>query len=221
MSYDNQGYSPNDQADMDFEATTHRASVFGDGQQRYSGQDDSELSMPTGIHPQAAWGAPQQAVDQPWAPPQQAPDQAWGQQHAPGQAWGDPQPAADQAWGSQQPHQEWHAPQQKAPADDNVVSALTDFSFSKMATPGLAKVLYIAAAVLGVLQLVGFTFSAFTLSSQIGALGVVLGVLGLIGGLVGLLVFIMFVRIFLEIALSVVKTSQDVRHLRGKFDESD
>lgn len=97
---------------------------------------------------------------------------------------------------------------------------MTDFSFTRMATPGLVKILYIAAGVLGLLQLLGFTFSAFTLGGQIGTLGVVLGFMGLVGGLVGLLVFILAVRIFLELALSVVKTSQDVQHIRSKLDET-
>lgn len=299
MSHDNQGYSSGnrgsadkhgpsdnpyadsqhdssqhpyaDQADTDLEATTHRASVFGDAEQGYSGQEETNLSMPVtgsypsshssashsaagnsagysaqagypGSHTSAAtgyehqgWGAPQHAPDQRWGAHQQAPDQTWAaHQQVPDQGWGTHQQAdqtwaaqqqvPDQAWGGEQSQagqQAWNAQQPQPPAEANVISALTDFSFTKMATPGLVKILYIAAAVLGLLQLVGFTFSAFTLGAQLGTIGVVLGVMGLIGGLVGLLVFVLAVRIYLEIALSVVRTSQDVRHLRSKFDEAD
>jgi hypothetical protein len=201
----NQGpYGGGAQSDSAYE-TTQRPAVYRDAQQGYPASQGS-AGYPTS-HTSAGYPGYDQQTG--YAHQAGYGNQAgWGAQQQ--QAWGTPQHQAPVA-----------TPASTGPADDNAFAALTDFSFTKMATPGLVKILYIAAAVFGILQVLGFTFSAFTFGGQIGTFGVVLGLLSLIGGLVGLVVFVLAVRIYLEIALSVVRSAQDVRAIRNKFDEAD
>lgn len=124
------------------------------------------------------------------------------------------QPGWDQ--GQPQPPAQWAGPQ--GPSDDNPFAALVDFSFTKMATPGLVKILYIAAAALGVLQILGFMVTMISMGDSFFGFGGILVVFGLIGGLIGLFVFVLTLRVYLELALSIVRTAKDVREIRTKIE---
>lgn len=119
-------------------------------------------------------------------PPQYPPPGGYGQQ-PPG--WGAPPPAG---YGGPPPS-----------GTTNPFAALLDFSFTKFATPGLIKLIYIVGTVLLVLVWLGYTIALF----QFGA---GLGLLALIGGAIVVVFYLMFLRVSLEFFFAVVRMSEDI-----------
>lgn len=129
---------------------------------------------------------------------------------------GQPYPGAPYGGGYGQQQPQWG--QQPPPAgvgpggypgspqsgESNPFAALADFSFSRFATPGLIKLLYVIGTVLLVLVWLGYTIVAF--ASGVTALGFV----ALIGGLVGVVFYLMFLRVTLEFFYAVVRMSEDI-----------
>lgn len=91
-------------------------------------------------------------------------------------------------------------------SDTNPFAALADFSFTKFATPGLIKLLYIVGTVLLVLFWLGAMISAFT--NPFGGIGP--GLLVLVLGGIGVVFYLMFLRVTLEFFYAVVRMSEDI-----------
>ncbi len=111
------------------------------------------------------------------------------------------------------------------PADANPISATFDLSFSKYATPGIAKIVFLLAIVVGVLYWIMSIVGGFT----IGALGAgvtgdsnpALGLFAVFLGWIPVLFWIAIVRIGLEAAVANVRTATDIRVVREKLTEED
>lgn len=177
---------------------------------------------------------PAQPPTQPTAqPPTQPTTQPWGQPPA-----GQPAPSAFGSW-QPQPAQQPQFSQSKRFADANPLRAAFDFSFKQYATPGIAKIVYVAAIVLGLVWWIGGSIYWFRLASEInhlasslsgplgggggtgnpgGAFNIV-GILSLVLGWIPVLLGVFLVRVFLEAAIAMTRTADDARHIRQKVEE--
>jgi hypothetical protein len=172
---------------------------------------------------QQSWG--QQSWSQPSAEPPYSQTSA-GQPYS--------QPAAGQPYGQSaagQPpgggyYQQWQTQPAKRPVGDaNPLKAALDFSFDSYATPGLVKIIYILAAVLGALWWIGGTIVMFVAAaSQPEIAGYSSGpsgsdfipaILSLLLGWIPVLLWLLLVRVLLEAAMALVRTASDVRALRS------
>jgi hypothetical protein len=93
---------------------------------------------------------------------------------------------------------------------DGPIATAFDFSFSKYATPGLIKILYVLFVVLLALTYAVEVILWFVVSP-------VLGLLVLILGLVPAFFMILAVRVGLEVTLATVRTAIDARALRTRY----
>ena len=94
--------------------------------------------------------------------------------------------------------------------EDGPVATAFDFSFSKYATPGLIKILYILFVVFLALSYSVEVILWFLMSP-------ILGLLVLIFGLIPALFVILVVRMGLEVSMATVRTAIDVRALRDRY----
>ncbi|GAB3916617.1 hypothetical protein GCM10011575_25100 [Microlunatus endophyticus] len=180
---------------------------------------------------------PTQPLTQPPAQPQSQP---YAQPTAP--SWGQPPSGAPDtssfgAWQSQPP-QQLQPQQQKRFGDANPFRAAFDFGFRTYATPGIAKIVYIVAIVLGVVAWIGgaiywfrvaaaINHLASSLSSPFGGGGdsnagsafTVIGIVSLVLGWIPVLLEILIVRVFLEAAIAMTRTADDARHIREKIED--
>lgn len=239
MSYGNYGYPPSDPNQPDAQqgwapeadAYTALRPGYTDTPARDAGQyaqpaqpDQSPYAQPQPdpAYPASHSSAAYPAVQGSAAYPASQSSAAYAQPGY-GQA-GYPPPGPEQ----QPPAEQWGQPVTApvapvgptGPKDDSPFAALVDFSFTKYATPGLVKIIYIAAGILGILWMLGGIIGSFSLQDTLGPGAVVLGILSLVFGLIGLLVFVLVLRVQLELALAIVRTATDVRELRKKQDQS-
>lgn len=192
--------------------------------------------QPSADQPHQAWNqAPGQGFGQ--QPQQGQPGQQGhpgqtgyqGQQGHPGQAGYQGQPG--QQWGQQASHGQPPYGQPKKPITDaNPLKAAFDFSFGSYATPGLVKIIYLLAVIVGAIAWIGGAIAYFVLgaaaesatsmydSSGGGAGPVVAGILQLIFGWIPVLLWLLFVRVVLEAAMALVRAAEDVRAIRTKSD---
>ncbi|HEY9293848.1 MAG TPA: DUF4282 domain-containing protein [Microlunatus sp.] len=158
-----------------------------------------------------------------------------GQQPAPGAFGAAPQYPS--GGGGQPPTQPtgyqggWQQPpRSERLADANPIRAAFDFSFSRYATPGLVKIIYILAVVIAALWWIGgtiFTFIAGAAASSVSAYGdsgggggtVLLGFVTLLLGWIPALLWVLFVRVVLEGLMALVRVAEDARGIRKKVDE--
>src|SRR5690606_25174059 len=122
----------------------------------------------------------------------------------------------------QQPQQQ--APQRKA-ADANPITAAFDLSFTKYATPGLAKIVFFLAIAVGVVYWLSAIIGGFTVGSIGAEFGggsnPVLGLLAIFFGWIPVLFWILIVRIGLEFAVANVRTATDIRKVREVLEADD
>jgi hypothetical protein len=93
---------------------------------------------------------------------------------------------------------------------DGPIATAFDFSFSKYATPGLIKILYVLFVVFLALTYAAEVILWFVVSP-------VLGLLVLILGLVPAFFMVLAVRVGLEVTLATVRTAIDARALRTRY----
>lgn len=103
---------------------------------------------------------------------------------------------------------------------DSFFGALFDFSFQRYATPSVARVLYllvfIAVGVLGLLTIVGLIGGLFS-GTGAGILAFVIGVpFVVLFAVAGLALY----RVYLEVAVSLIRTSQSVQAIDARQAES-
>lgn len=182
---------------------------------------------------QQGWNQPsgQQSAGQTFG--QQSANQAYGQQSA-NQAYGQQSAGqqAGQSYGQQpggQGYTSWQTASGKRPIGDaNPLKAAMDFGFQSYATPGLVKIIYILAVVLGALWWIGGTIVLFAAAASqpviagysTGPSGsdFIPGILSLLLGWIPVLLWLLFVRVLLEAAMALVRTATDVRALRTEVD---
>jgi hypothetical protein len=206
----------------------HQPGQPGPGQpgQPHSGQQSGQQPQPgqdrqSGQQGQWAHGGYDQGQGQ-----QQSWYQQWGQQDWSQRSAEPPygQPAAGQPSGGY--YQQWQTqPAKPRFSDANPLKAALDFSFDSYATPGLVKIIYILAVVLGALWWIGGTIVMFVAaasqpeitgySSGPSGSDFVPAILSLLLGWIPVLLWLLLVRVLLEAAMALVRTASDVRALRS------
>ena len=229
------------------------------GSQSSASQPGGWQSQPSANQPgQHQPGQPGQWQSQPSAgqwPTQDSGQWAHNQPPAgqqPGQPGGAPQPGATQqsgpgAFGSAPPYAGggaaqpptqptgyqggWQQPRPRQPRDSNPIKSAFDFSFTRYATPGLVKIIYILAVIIAALWWIGGTIVTFVAgaaatsvsvyggSSGGGGGGIFLGFVSLLLGWIPALLWVLFVRVVLEGLMALVRIAEDARGIRVKVDE--
>lgn len=162
-----------------------------------------------------------------------------GQPYEQAQPWAGNQsqggPPGQGSFGGWQPQQP--QPQHRI-KDANPLRAAFDFSFRSYATPGIAKIVYIVAIVLGVLWWIGGSIYWFVIGALIthaaqsltGGLGggsgssggggfTTMGILSLVLGWIPVALWVLVVRVFLEAAVAMIRTAGDARVIREKVED--
>jgi hypothetical protein len=123
-------------------------------------------------------------------------------------------------------YQHWQSQPAKRPIGDaNPLKAALDFSFDSYATPGLVKIIYILAVVLGAIWWIGGTIVMFVAAASTPEIAgyssgpsgsdFVPAILSLLLGWIPVLLWLLLVRVLLEAAMALVRTAGDVRALRS------
>ena len=142
-------------------------------------------------------GRGDQYPPQGWGPPPQHP----GYGPPPGYGGQPQQPAG---YGSQPGHGPGAGIQGTQEA--NPFAALFDLSFSRFATPGLIRIIYIIGMVLLGLMWIGYVLTGFLSGSSI------LGLIALVGGAIFVVFAIAMLRVSLEFYYAVVRMSEDIHN---------
>lgn len=113
-------------------------------------------------------------------------------------------------------------------ADDGPLTALTDFSFKKYATPTLIKIIYIVLLIAVGLGLLiglgsGVVAMAFTLetaySDEEVAAGILSSIVIMIASLLGSLVSVLLVRTGLEFVIASIRTARNTETILDELAE--
>lgn len=115
-------------------------------------------------------------------------------------------------------------PSQNGPKDANPLVALFDFGFTKFATPGLVKVVYLLAVVAAVGTWLMWVIAGFTTPVGFGTRpNPALGMAALLLGWVPALLSIAFTRFVLESVVALIRIHDRVDEIaaRGREDEPD
>ena len=187
------------------------------------------------------YGAPQPPFGAPAQPPYAAPAApAYGAPAEP--SYGAPtEPPAGSPYGSSSPQAPYSAPdpyaaQQPYPPappyaaapygqppaaprqDANPLAALFDFGFTKFATPGIVKIVYLMSVVVAVLGWLMVVMSGFGMGRLGG--GSTAGIIALLFGWIPALLFVAYMRFVLEAIVAVIRIHDRVNEIaeRGKDD---
>ncbi len=127
-------------------------------------------------------------TQQPWGyPPPQAPQQpSYGQHLMPG----------------------WETRQTEG---DGVIDAAFDFTFTRYATPGLIKIMYVLSMIVIALYYMAIVIAGFA------AGGPFLGIVAIIAGLIPAFLSLLGIRAGLEAMMATVRTAIDIRALRDRY----
>ncbi|HEY2646385.1 MAG TPA: DUF4282 domain-containing protein [Candidatus Acidoferrales bacterium] len=90
---------------------------------------------------------------------------------------------------------------QAIPRENTLIENLMDFSFQRMVTPRMLKLLYSVHLLIGLIAAVWFVFSGFQTSTSNGLLALVLGV-------PAMLLWIVYCRIVVELLAGVFRAVQ-------------
>lgn len=174
----------------------------------------SDSANPGGA-PQPPYGAPDQspygAPDQPpYGAPAQPPYGTPGVPPVGGSVYGAPQApssghdpyAAQQPYPPAPPHPAYGRPP-VAPKDANPLSALFDFGFTKFATPGIVKIVYIGSMVLAALGWLSAVLSGFGAARYTG--GAAMGMVALLFGWIPAVLFVAYMRFILEAVVALIR----------------
>ena len=97
---------------------------------------------------------------------------------------------------------------QTIPRENGLIENLMDFSFQRLATPRMLKLLYGVHLLIGLIADVWFVFSGFQTSTSNGLLALVLGV-------PAMLLWIVYCRIVVELLASVFRAVQVITNSQG------
>ena len=91
--------------------------------------------------------------------------------------------------------------QQASPKEKGLLQNLMDFSFQRMVTPRMLKMLYSLHLLLGLVVAIGFVFKGFQTSTSDGLLALILGV-------AGMSFWIVYCRIIVEVLAVVFRVGE-------------
>ncbi|HEV7968741.1 MAG TPA: DUF4282 domain-containing protein [Candidatus Acidoferrales bacterium] len=97
---------------------------------------------------------------------------------------------------------------QALPRESGLIENLMDFSFQRLATPRMLKLLYGVHLLIGLVAAVWFVFSGFQTSTSNGLLALVLGV-------PAMLLWIVYCRIAVELLAAVFRAAQVITNSQG------
>jgi hypothetical protein len=89
---------------------------------------------------------------------------------------------------------------QAVPREDGLIENLMDFSFQRLATPRMLKLLYGVHLLIGLIAAVWFVFTGFQTSTSNGLLALILGV-------PAMLLWIVYCRIAVELLAAVFRAA--------------
>ena len=98
--------------------------------------------------------------------------------------------------------------QQAVPREKSSIENLLDFSFERMLTPRMLKVLYGVHLLIGLIAAVWFVFSGFQTSTSNGLLALILG-------FAAMLLWIVYCRIVVELLAVVFRAAQVITNSQG------
>ena len=134
------------------------------------------------------------------------------QQQPPAAPWG------DGAWAPAPSAQSWPPATPMGPGerrrDANPFAALFDFSFTKFATPGLVKIVYILQVIAAVGAWLSLVLGAFAADSFARGLGV--GIFALFFGWIPVLLSIAFTRFILESIVALIRIHDRVNEMADR-----
>ncbi len=93
--------------------------------------------------------------------------------------------------------------QQTSPKEKGLIENLMDFSFQRMVTPRMLKMLYSLHLLLGLIIAIGFVFKGFQTSTSDGLLALILGV-------AGMSFWIVYCRIIVEVLAVVFRVGEAI-----------
>lgn len=97
---------------------------------------------------------------------------------------------------------------QTIPRENGLIENLMDFSFQRLVTPRLLKLLYSVHLLIGLVAAVWFVFSGFQASTSNGLLALILSV-------PAMLLWIVYCRIFVELLAAVFRAAQVISNSQG------
>jgi hypothetical protein len=98
--------------------------------------------------------------------------------------------------------------QQAIPREKSLIENLMDFSFERMLTPRMLKMLYGVHLLIGLIAAVWFVFSGFQTSTSNGLLALILC-------LAGMLLWIVYCRVVVELLAVVFRAAQVITNSQG------
>jgi len=98
--------------------------------------------------------------------------------------------------------------QQVIPRENGLIENLMDFSFQRLATPRMLKMLYSVHLLIGLIATVWFVFSGFQRSTSDGLLALILGI-------AAMLLWIVYCRIVVELLAGIFRAVQVITNTQG------
>ena len=97
---------------------------------------------------------------------------------------------------------------QALPRENGLIENLMDFSFQRLVTPSMLKMLYSVHLLIGLVAAVWFVFTGFQTSTSNGLLALVLGV-------PAMLLWIVYCRIAVELLAAVFRAAHVITNSQG------
>jgi len=98
--------------------------------------------------------------------------------------------------------------EQAIPRENTLIENLMDFSFQRLVTPRMLKMLYSVHLLIGLIATVWLVFSGFQTSTSNGLLALILGV-------PAMLLWIVYCRIVVELLAAVFRAVQVITNSQG------
>jgi hypothetical protein len=98
--------------------------------------------------------------------------------------------------------------EQALPRENGLIENLMDFSFQRLVTPRMLKLLYSVHLLIGLVAAVWFVFSGFQTSTSNGLLALILGV-------PAMLLWIVYCRIVVELLAAVFRAAAVITNSQG------
>jgi hypothetical protein len=97
---------------------------------------------------------------------------------------------------------------QSIPRENSLIENLMDFSFQRLVTPRILKLLYSVHLLIGLIAAVWCVFTAFQTSTSNGVLALILGV-------PAMLLWIVYCRIVVELLAAIFRAAQVITNSQG------
>jgi hypothetical protein len=98
--------------------------------------------------------------------------------------------------------------EQSIPRQNGLIENLMDFSFQRLVTPRLLKMLYGVHLLIGLIAAVWFVFTGFQTSTSNGLLALIIGC-------AAMLLWIVYCRIVVELLAAVFRAAQVISNSQG------